>query len=200
MKINYWLSYPSDYKKRLKPLLHQQMWLFGQDILCPEGNLLYRHQFIHKRPTSRGSSMYIRQDQTVQIVLWGWGIWFGQTEIGAIFVNRFEAKPKFTPVPILSEPIYREEALPLRTSRVSSMTHMQSVQQLWVNLLTWLAEYEKWIQATAGKKWRQSTLRAFRHAVTKPESADSIAAQWYMLAEQGKTLPIKSYTRTEQLI
>lgn len=197
MKTDYWLSYPTDYKKQLKPLLHQQMWLFGQDIIYPHGNLLYRYQFSHTRAAERGSSMYVRQDDAQQVVLWGWGIWFGQVDTGAIFVNRFKAKPQFTSVSILSEAVHREVELPPRTHRVSSMADTQIIRGLWVNLLTWLAEYEAWIVAQAGKKWRQATVRAFQHAVTKPESADTLSSQWQMLAEQGKSLPIKSYTKTE---
>ncbi len=112
MTTNYWFSYPATYKKQLKPLLHQQMWLFGRDILCPEGNLLYQYEFSHKPTDIRGGSMYTRWDGERQIVLWGWGIWFGQAEQGAIFVNRYKAKPRFTAVPSLTQPIHREEALP----------------------------------------------------------------------------------------
>ena len=195
MKKNYWIAYPSTYKKQIKPLLHQQMWLFGRDILCPKGNLLYDYQFTNERSADRSSSMYTRQDNAQQIVLWGWGIWFGQAEAGAIFVNRYKAKPQFTATSTLSQSIHREEALPHRTYRVSSEADAQVMQKLWVNLLTWLAEYEAWILATVGKNWRQSTLRAFNHAVTKPESVDQLTRRGQTLAQQGKTLPIKSHTK-----
>ena len=195
MKTDYWLSYPSDYKKQLKPLLHQQMWLFGQDIIYPKGNLLYGYQFTHKRPEDRGSSMYIREDGTQQVVLWGWGIWFGQAETGAIFVNRYQAKPQFTRMSILSKAIHKPDDIPDCTGRMSSEADVQIIRGLWVSLLSWLADYEAWILATAGEKWRQTSVKSFKHAVTKPKFVDSIAGQWQTLAEQSTTLPIKSNTR-----
>ena len=196
MNTDYWLSYPSEYKKQLKPLLHQQMWLFGQDILHPKGNLLYRYEFKHRRAEKRGSSMYTREDSTQQIVLWGWGIWFGQPENGAIFVNRFQAKPQYTPVATLSQVIYQEDDLPERIYRARSESDVKIIQGLWVSLLTWLAEYEAWILEIAGKKWRQTSVKAFKHAVTKPNFTDTLPSQWQTLAQQSKTLPISTCTRT----
>lgn len=200
MRTDYWLGYPSEYRKQLKPLLHQQMWLFGQDIIFPNGNLLYRYQFTHKRPANRGSAMYIREDETKQIVLWGWGIWFGEIGTGAIFVNRFKAKPQFTPHYSLNDPVHSEDGLPHRSCRVSSMARAQSVRHLWAELLAWIGAYEAWVLATAGEGWRQSALRAFNHAVTKPKHASSISGQWQSLSNRGYTLPIKSYTRLGQSI
>lgn len=193
----YWLRYPATYRKKVKPLLHQQMWLFGQDIVYPHGNLLYRYQFSHTRAAERGSSMYVRQVGAQQVVLWGWGVWFGQADLGAIFVNRYKAKPQYTPVSILSDAVHQEASLPLRTHRVNSVADTQNIRELWVNLLSWLAEYEAWIVSETSKKWRQAAVRAFQHAVTKPESADTLSTQWQTLAERGKSLPIKSYTKTE---
>ncbi len=197
MTESYWISYPAKYKKHIKPLLHQQMWLFGRDILCPEGNLLCEYSFTRERSAGRGGSMYTRRDGAQQIVLWGWGIWFGQVDTGAIFVNRYKARPQFTAVSVLSQTVHREEALPQRTDRVSSVTEAQTMQRLWVNLLDWLADYEAWVLATAGDCWRQSTLQSFNQAVTKPEAVDQLAKQWQTLAEQSHAFPINSNTKKE---
>ncbi|MEM7331370.1 MAG: hypothetical protein AAF490_04690 [Chloroflexota bacterium] len=194
---NYWLNYPTAYKKQIKPLLHQQMWLFGRDILCPKGNLLYQYQFTHQRAKTNSGVMYTRWDGDQQIALWGWGIWFGQAEKGAIFVNRYKAKPQFTTVSNLSQSIFRETELPHRTSRVNSEAEAQAMQKLFVELLTWLAEYEAWIVATAGKSWRQSSLGGFPHAVSKPETVDQLAEQWQSLATQGEELAINTHTKQE---
>ena len=83
MTKNYWINYPATYKKQIKPLLHQQMWLFGRDILCPEGNLLYQYQFTHIHAESRGGSMYTRWKRIGKLCCGGGGIWFGQTDVGA---------------------------------------------------------------------------------------------------------------------
>ncbi|MEM7111187.1 MAG: hypothetical protein AAF614_02055 [Chloroflexota bacterium] len=200
MNKKYWIAYPSTYKKQLKPLLHQQMWLFGRDILCPQGNLLYQYQFTHERASDRGGSMYTCWNGEQQVVLWGWGIWFGQAETGSIYVNRYKAKPRFTTVPKLGQPIHRPADLPRVAYRLGSESEAETVRGLWSDLLLWLAEYEAWVVATVGESWRQSTLRAFNHAVTKPSAVDQLAEQWQTLAEEGKTLPIKSYARQGEII
>ncbi|MEM7803246.1 MAG: hypothetical protein AAF633_28910 [Chloroflexota bacterium] len=194
MKTTFWISYPTEYKNQLKPLLHQQMWLFGRDILCPEGNLLYQYRFTHERSEKRGGSMYTRLDDDRQIVLWGWGIWFGQAEKGAIFVNRFKAQPRYTHVATLSQTIYREESLPHLTHRVDSQTQVEAMSQLWAELLQWLAAYEAWVIDKVGPSWRQAALKPFNHAVTPLVAVDQLAMQWQTLSEQSQTLPIKSNT------
>ncbi len=189
----YWINYPAEYKKQIKPLLHQQMWLFGRDILCPEGNLLYRYQFTHAHAESRGGSMYTRWEDDRQIVLWGWGIWFGEVEKGAIFVNRYKAKPAFTAVPLLNQTIHRPEDLPRLAHRVGIEAEAQAMRQMWCDLLCWLAGYEAWVLQTVGKTWRQVALKPFNHAVTQMAMVEQLTMQWQTLAEQSQALLIKSY-------
>ncbi len=194
---SYWISYPTEYKKQIKPLLHQQMWLFGQDILCPEGNLLYHYQFTHQPAEKRGGSMYTRWEENLQIVLWGWGIWFGQVENGAIFVNRYKAKPQFTAVPILNQTIHQPEDLPRLVHRVGMKAEVQTMRRLWSDLLLWLAGYEAWVLETVGAAWRQAALKAFNHAITKPAAVAQLPTLWQTLAEQSRGLSIKSYIKKE---
>ena len=197
MTKNYWINYSTEYKKQLKPLLHQQMWLFGQDILCPQGNLLYQYQFTHQPCPKRGGSMYTRCDGDKQIILWGWGIWFSQTEMGAIFVNRYKAKPQFTAVPNLNRIIHQPEDLPRLVYRVGSEVEAETTRQLWSDLLLWLAVYEAWVLETVGRVWRQTALKRFNHKVTKPKAVGQLPTEWQTLAEQSQMLPIKSYKKEE---
>lgn len=193
MPMNYWITYPATYKDRIKPLLHQQMWLFGQDIVCPKGNLLYRHQFSHQRPETRGGSMYTLQEEGRQIVLWGWGIWYGKTGIGAIFVNRFRARPRFSAESHLTQPIHVETALPPLQYRARTKAQAEVVRQMWAELLLWLAKYEAWVLNEFGPTWRKAALKPFPHACTKLSDVDRLTSEWQALAEQSQTLPIKSY-------
>lgn len=195
---HFWIDYSTDYKKQLKPLLHQQMWLFGRDILCPEGNLLYRYQFTHKPADIRGGSMYTQWEEGRQIVLWGWGIWFGQAEEGSIFVNRYKAKPQFTAIPSLDQAIHRPEALPRMVYRVNEKAEARTMRQLWSDLLLWLAKYEAWVLETIGESWRQTALKQFNHAVTKLATVGELSAQWQTIAEQSQALPIKSFSKKEE--
>ena len=195
MSRHYWLTYPATYRDRIKPLLNQQMWLFGQDIVCPKGNLLYRYQFSHQRPAERGGSMYTLWDEGKQIVLWGWGIWYGQAETGAIFVNRFKAKPGFSTTSHLYQPIHVQKALPPMNYRFDAMAQVEVIRQMWGDLLHWLAKYERWILDECGPVWRKKALKPFPHACTELSSVDQLANEWMALAEQSHTLPIKSYER-----
>lgn len=197
MIANYWINYPTEYKKQIKPLLHQQMWLFGQDILCPEGNLLYQYQFTHQPAEERGASMYTRCDGDKQIVLWGWGIWFGQTGTGAIFVNRYKAKPQFTAVAVLNQTVHQPEELPRLTYRVGSEAEAETTRQLWRDLLSWIAAYEAWVLETAGLTWRRAAVKLFNHAITKSKDVGQLPTQWWALAEQSQMLPIKSYMKKD---
>ncbi|MEZ4515762.1 MAG: hypothetical protein R3C44_02615 [Chloroflexota bacterium] len=193
MNYYHWLNYPSDYKKLLRPLLHQQMWLFGQDIMCPYGNLLYRHRFTHQRAETRGGSMYTRQDGNRQITLWGWGIWFGQEEVGAIYVNRYKARPHFTTKPSLTRSIHRPEDLPPLAHRLGSEAEVEAMRGLWCRLLLWLARYEAWVLTEWGPGWRRTALKPFPHAHTKPDEIDQLPDRWRALAEKSLDLPIKTY-------
>lgn len=195
MSDYYWLTYPAAYRDLIKPLLHQQMWLFGQDIISPQGNLLYQYQFSHQRAEKRGGSMYTLWQGEQQIVLWGWGIWYGQAERGGIFVNRFKAKPRFSAEPYIKQPIHKQDALPITQNRVDSALQAESVRQMWADLLHWLANYEQWILNEFGQAWRRAALKPFPHAYTKPSAIEQLANDWQTLAEQSHTLPIRSYTQ-----
>lgn len=194
MKTRYWLNYPANYKKQLQPLLHQQMWLFGQDILSPYGNLLYQYNFTHHHTKNNGSSMYTCTNKDQQIVLWGWGVWFGKQNLGAVFVNRYKALPRFTAVSTLSDSVHRELSLPHLTHRVESEEQVKAMRQLWRELLQWLAAYETWVLEKFGTDWRQKALKPFPHAVTPLAEISQLATQWQLLSCQSQTLNIESYT------
>ncbi len=191
----FWLSQPASFKKCLKPLLHQQLWLFGRDIVCPRGNLLYEYDFTHERAETRGCSMYTWQQGGVQVVLWGWGIWFGVQDTGAVFVHRYKAKPRFSAESKLTQSIHQPHQLPLLAYRVPTQAHALTMRALWQRLLLWLSDYEAWVLASHGRDWRKATLRSFNHAVTNGADVAQLPAVWHQLADKSQTLPIKSYSR-----
>ncbi|MBE7533736.1 MAG: hypothetical protein HND44_21015 [Chloroflexi bacterium] len=195
MDTYYWLYYPADFKAQLKALLHQQMWLFGRDILCPEGNLLYHYRLNHQHAEAKGCSMYTRHEADRQIVLWGWGIWLGQENVGGIFMGRYKARAQFTAVPTLTGPIHRPESLPAVRQRLASETAVGAMRDLLAQLLTWLADYEAWVLAAYGRAWRQTALKPFPHAHTRLDEVEQICDQWRILAEQSHHLPIKTNKR-----
>ena len=74
-------------------LLSQQTWCWGQDILRPEGNWLVQLGFQRIEPPPEyqdGSSVYFcNLPRERNIVLRGFGIFFGNRQIGGVYLSRF---------------------------------------------------------------------------------------------------------------
>ncbi len=155
--------------RRGKALLHQQCWLWGQDIKRLEGNLLLVHGFERLRPPDglSGSSQYtlsLPGNQSVR--LWGFGIYFG-SESG-IFLNRFEFIPR--------------EARMADLWQAREMTGLPRAKSLALltQILRWIGDYEAWVLRMLGAEYRKSCLCGFQGAnTTRP---DLIPAVWRELA------------------
>lgn len=69
-------------------ILHHQLWFFGKDILHEEGNLLIRYGFekfgVPDGKTG-GNSYRLVLNDTQEIALFGFGIFFGNQNLGGIF-------------------------------------------------------------------------------------------------------------------
>ena len=81
---------PPHVKKRGAALLEQQMWCWGQDIRCPEENLLLRYGFTRVRSPegiSGSSASMLPQDDDHTMTLWGFGLFYAQRSIGGIFIR-----------------------------------------------------------------------------------------------------------------
>jgi hypothetical protein len=77
-------------------LLDQQMWCWGRDIVRSEGNLLLQFGFRKERPpaTVSGCTAYILTPfPGCQLILWGFGLFFGLESSGGVFLRRYEFKP-----------------------------------------------------------------------------------------------------------
>ena len=155
--------------RRGKALLHQQCWLWGQDIKCVEGNLLLVHGFERLRPPNglSGSSQYTLSLQGNQSVrLWGFGIYFG-AESG-IFLNRFEFIPR--------------EARMADLWQAREMTGLPRAKSLTLltQILRWIGDYEAWVLRTLGSEYRKSCLCGFQGG--NATRADQIPGAWRELA------------------
>lgn len=77
-------------------LLNQQFWLWGQDIRRQEGNVLLHHGFERMRPPDavQGSRCYtLRLDPQRTVVLWGFGLFYGDQAHGGLYLSRFRLSP-----------------------------------------------------------------------------------------------------------
>jgi hypothetical protein len=157
-------------RKRGSALLHQQCWLWGQDIKRTEGNLLLAHGFERIRPPDgvAGSSQYtlaVAGDFSVR--LWGFGIYFGAGT--GIFLNRFEFIPR--------------EARRSDLWQAREMTALPRARDfsLLAQTLRWIGAYEAWVLRTLGPEHRKTCLIGWPGAATSP---GSIAEAWNELAAQ----------------
>lgn len=162
-------------------LLDQQMWCFGQDIEYPHGNLLIRFGFArHRKPASnaRISAYSFHPAPGSQIVLWGFGLFYGAEGYGGMFLRRFQFCPTWTAAPALSECVWDPENIPdLRTA--ASAEQKVCVRHLLADALAWLAGYESWILDTVGVAYRQDCLERWPKAVLE---AERVPDEWRRLA------------------
>lgn len=160
---------PGALRQRGCALLHQQCWLWGQDIKRGEGNLLLRRGFTRLRPPegTHGSSQYsLSLEDGTQIRLWGFGLFFGG-EAG-IFVNRFD----FTP---------RKARLAQCWQGIEEMTDLPRacLDDSLPTALRWIGGYEAWVLASLGVAHRRACLASWPERISTPTL---LANAWYDLA------------------
>jgi hypothetical protein len=154
-------------------LLHQQCWLWGQDIKRAEGNLLLQHGFQRLRPApgQSGSSQYTLQlGDTLHVRLWGFGMYFGRDQ--GLFMNRFEFIPRIAELSDLWQ--------------AQKMTHLPRASDLSLLpiALRWIADYEQWVLTTRGSSYRSACFQNWKAAVGTPHRLPTL---WQQLAEAVET-------------
>jgi len=166
--------------RRAAPLLNQQCWCWGCDIRRPEGNLLLEYGFTRRRvpPGKLGSSAYTLELGDAAVVLWGFGLFWGQRPFGGVFLPRIGFAPLLMDT---AEP--PSEAFELR--QLSAATTANSGQD-WICLctlldraLSWVAGYETWVCNTCGPDYRVACVGAWRKRVLP---AADMPALWNELA------------------
>ncbi len=147
-------------------ILHHQLWFFGKDILHEGGNLLIRYGFekfgVPDGKTG-GNSYRLVLNDTQEIALFGFGIFFGNQNLGGIFLKRYEFEPNLLSVSKLQLPIWQSDLLPIR-KLPKSFEEIKQANLLIDSLIIWVLDYEKWIDKTCGKNWRKSCLKEWENA------------------------------------
>lgn len=142
-------------------LLHHQCWFFGRDIHHPQGNLLIRYGFERcGTPDDKaGSNCYrLCGKEPLEINLWGWGVFFGNTSLGGIFIKRFDFRPRLFESGRLNEPVFKSEQLPPNRPPREGC-EIKTARHLTVDFTRWILRYEDWIENECGKSWRRKCLR-----------------------------------------
>ena len=164
-------------------LMNHQCWDFGRDILHPSGNLLIHFGFerfgVPKGKTG-GNSYRIDLDENSELVIWGFGIFLGESETGGIFINRFDFSPKILNTFRLNLPITESTQLPHSRKPLNSNEGKTALEKT-KRIVDWLIGYESWVEKICGKNWRKQCLDDWGKATLEP---DEIKSGWEDL--QGK--------------
>ncbi len=142
-------------------ILHHQMWFFGKDIMHESGNLLVKYGFERfgvPAGKTGGNSYRIKISDSQEVALFGFGIFFGDSSLGGVFLKRYEFQPKLLSNSKLELPIWQSDLLPKRRLPANPI-ETKHTKFLLKSLIIWLLEYERWIDLTCGKQWRKSCLK-----------------------------------------
>ncbi len=168
-------------------LLHHQCWFFGRNIWHSKGNLLIRYGFERcgAAENQAGSNCYrLRNEEAVEINLWGWGIFYGDLQAGGVFIKRYDFRPRLFAVGKLNLPIFKSEQLP--PSRLPrEAVQIKTARYLTIEFVNWILRYEDWIEKTCGKSWRRKCLREWDKSAFP---ARRIKANWQNLQNKIREL------------
>jgi hypothetical protein len=171
---------PTEVRRRGRVLLHQQCWLWGQDIRRPEGNALIEYGFARTRPPEgqRGSNTYrLAMPEGATLLLWAFGFFYHRDGEGGIFVPRFGFAPRLA----------RFDGLPGETWSAAQLAccpprgprGWARARRLFIPALRWVADYERWVLDARGLAYRRACVECWPQARVP---AERLVAEWEALA------------------
>lgn len=165
------------FRKFVAKLFDQQMWCWGYDIRHAAGNVLLSYGFErHRAPDGRTSSAYVHHSLCgEQIVLWGFGAFFGVAHTGGMYIGRDAFQPYVAAVSGLPVDCWSD-----RPARADSPT--AGLPHLLVRFLNWVSRYEGWVQNTLGPAYREATLRGWQRKMVI--GGAEMAATWAAVADE----------------
>ncbi|MEO1498353.1 MAG: hypothetical protein AAFV43_14510 [Planctomycetota bacterium] len=166
-------------------LLSQQIWCWGRDVLRAEGNWLVEVGFDRlAAPADREkcSSVYTLQlPAGRRVVLRGFGVFYGDDRLGAVFLPRFEFRPRYMTDPELRCPPWSDSDMPQLGP--SSEAEKAACASLTLALIDWIHDYEVAVAERLGADYRQATLDAWKVTRGPIVPAPAMAAAWRSLHE-----------------
>ncbi|MFT4039790.1 MAG: hypothetical protein QM692_16540 [Thermomicrobiales bacterium] len=169
---------PDAVRRRANALLHQQFWLWGQDVRHAP-NLLAARGFVGQRPPEgvAGSPVYVLPGE---LALWGFGLLapgFG-SDGAPLYVNRFCCEPRQTAAGLDPLRVWRPQQLgALHTP--GSPDDWQDALAALAGVMRWIVAYEQWVSAEAEPAYRAGCLARWPRAVC---AAGEVVPRWEELA------------------
>ena len=168
-------------RRRGQKLLHWQCWIWGRDIVRPEGNLLLEAGYLRRRPPEgeAGTSWYTRSlPDGDSLVLWGFGVLYGTPREGGVYLNRYQFRPVWLPSETVREPIWKADMIPTGQTPPSPRMPVD----LTVAAIRRIADYEEWALARCGVEYRRAVLRKWNRPSERP-SPQTLPQAWRALAD-----------------
>ncbi len=174
-------------RESLNRLIDQQCWCWGRDVLAPPGNLLIERGFLRVRAPSHQpkSSGYFLLTPEYQIGLWGFGVWFTRPDQPALFLSRFDPRPRMLqvdrpPFGVPNRYAFGHYHAPHGPEQWATMTDLFSA------CCAWIADYETWVTGEHGADYRATTLERWDHPALPPST---MARAWRQLGSTARVPP-----------
>lgn len=166
------------------PLLSQQLWCIGQDILRPEGNWLIElgfERFAPPKQYAANPSVYKRELTDGRCVLLrGFGVLFSDPQLGSVVLPRYEFMPRYCQRAKLDRLPWTRDDLP--QMRIPSLSQRQACTQLVSGCLNWIADYETKIVEELGIGYRSASLDGWETNNHDVIPAKEMAPAWRALS------------------
>jgi len=179
------LSGDRHFRRYATDLFHQQCWCWGQDVLRPEGNWLLEVGFERIPPPPKrkdcSSSVYqLALSGGRCVILRGFGAFYGDPELGGIFLPRNQFAPSYFLRPILDCPPWSDSDLP--KLEPPSNKNLDRCVRLTSQLCEWMHVYEVNVLTYLGLEHRRQTLATWPRGKRSLVNAEKLAAAWRRLS------------------
>ena len=165
------LVVPRTILARGRTLMHQQCWLWGQDVRHFDGNLLLKFGFERFRPPAdiTASTQYsLSLSESLMVRLWGFGFAYGTRE-EQVYINRYDFRPRLM---LHDSDRWEPPSTPLPPA---------TDRWLFVAALRWIVSYERKIAKDQGKSYRNKLLPQWKD---NRKVCQSPVVSWSQLADE----------------
>ncbi len=174
---------PSDagWAEAAAPLMNDQCWCWGQDVLYPRGNLLIRYgleRIEGRGPGGRSVGYTCSINNRGGVWLRGAGVFYSRGSGAGVFLGRYDVRPRVIAGddPPLEQ--WSEQGLGAFPFAVASDEGFEAACLLVPEVCAWIADYEHWITETVGVEHREQCLQRWPKRETP---AGEFAQRWRAL-------------------
>ncbi|HBE70043.1 MAG TPA: hypothetical protein DDW52_18000 [Planctomycetaceae bacterium] len=170
-------------RDRAADLLSQQLWLWGQDVVHPDGNWLTKVGFQRTPPPPERvdcSSVYsLELGDHRRVILRGFGVFIGDDNIGSLYLGRYRFEPVCSNMAALICPPWSPDDLP--EFEPATVGNYRSFSRLLVDLLEWIQSYEKDVVRKLGADYRRDSIRQWDNGKRRVIPFEETGSAWERL-------------------